>query len=47
MEIRFGFCTVCGNNAHEKVKLIKEVIEWNGFKREMWVCPKCGATKKL
>jgi rubrerythrin len=37
----------CRKNSHEEVEMVREVIEVNGKKEEFWVCPVCGATKKL
>ncbi|MEM5794457.1 MAG: hypothetical protein QXS48_00520 [Candidatus Aenigmatarchaeota archaeon] len=47
----FGFCETCLKNSHEKVKLVKRKIvsgDLEGkYSKEFWVCPVCGATKRL
>jgi uncharacterized protein with PIN domain len=44
---KYKICENCRKNSHEEVEMVREVIEENGKKEEMWVCPVCGATKKL
>ncbi|MEM5843655.1 MAG: hypothetical protein QXX07_00375 [Candidatus Aenigmatarchaeota archaeon] len=47
----FGFCETCLKNSHEKVKLVRRRIISGDLEgkcsREFWVCPICGATKRL
>jgi len=47
----FGICESCLKNSHEEVKMIKEKIisgDLEGrYSQELWVCPVCGATKRL
>jgi len=40
---KYKICENCRKNSHEEVEMVREIV--NGV--EMWVCPKCGATKKL
>lgn len=47
----YGTCESCLKNSHEKVKMVEEVVvsgDLEGkFSEKIWVCPVCGATKKL
>jgi uncharacterized protein with PIN domain len=43
----FGECENCRRNSKERVKMVRQIVEYRGNKEEMWVCPVCGATKKL
>ena len=44
-----GLCESCLKNAHEKVKVIREIVYStdSNSAEEMFVCPQCGATKRL
>ncbi|MCD6403088.1 MAG: hypothetical protein J7K98_02035 [Candidatus Aenigmarchaeota archaeon] len=50
-EWNYRICEVCLKNAHERVVMVREVLVSADIKgdnkKEMWVCPKCGATKFL
>jgi len=47
----YGLCESCLKNSHERIEMGKEAIKsrYPEIKNseEMWVCPICGATKKL
>jgi len=47
----YGVCESCLKNSHERVEMKMELITSRypeiGNSEEMWVCTKCGATKKL
>jgi len=47
----FSICEICLKNSHEKVKLVrKKIISGDPegkYSKEFWVCPVCGATKRL
>ncbi|MCS7105887.1 MAG: hypothetical protein NZ942_01040 [Candidatus Aenigmarchaeota archaeon] len=47
----FGFCETCFKNSHKKVKLVRrKIISGDAESKNskgLWVCPACGATKKL
>jgi len=45
----FGVCESCLKNCHSRVKMVREVLrsEYSDFEEEVWVCPKCGASKKF
>ena len=53
MEYRwtYGICESCLKNSHKKVKMKRQKIvsgdEEGKYVRELWVCPHCGATKRL
>lgn len=46
-----GVCESCLKNAHEEIKMIEQTIISGDpkeiFSKEIFVCPKCGATKTL
>jgi len=48
----FGVCENCGKNP-EEIKMVKEQLVSGDSERiyksdsEIWVCPKCGYTRKL
>jgi len=48
----FGVCENCGQNP-EKIKMVKEVLVSGDpeakYKsdKEIWICPKCGYTRRL
>jgi len=47
----YGYCEMCMKNAHEKVKMNREVLssgnpDDKNFS-DCWSCPKCGSTKRL
>ena len=39
----YATCENCRKNSHEEIKMVKEKI----FGVDVWVCSKCGATKKF
>jgi len=47
----YGICESCLKNSHEKVKMIEEKVVSadleGGNSETIWVCPVCGASKKL
>lgn len=47
----YGVCESCLKNAHEKVKMVKQMIISGNpnviSSKEMWVCPVCGSCRKL
>jgi hypothetical protein len=47
----YGYCETCRKNAHEDVQMVKQQFASGdpkaSYKSEMWVCPKCGASKLL
>ena len=51
IEWNYRICETCLKNSHEKVKMKRGTIvscDPNGERKmEVWVCPKCGATKFL
>ncbi len=47
----YEICESCLKNAHEKNKMIKELVKASHtdveHAAEMWICPSCGSTKRL
>lgn len=43
----YGYCESCMKNSHSEIKMIREKVSSEFESVEMWVCVKCGSTKKL
>ena len=47
----YGICETCLKNSHEKVEMVREKVvsgDIEGrYSEEIWICPVCGASKRL